>query len=34
MLWTDPSQYPYESGALFLGHKDGLEVGSRLNATL
>lgn len=26
-MWSDPSQYPFEAGRLFLGHKDGQEIG-------
>ena len=26
-MWSDPSQYPFEAGKLFLGHKDGQEIG-------
>lgn len=26
-MWSDPSQYPFEAGNLFLGHKDGKEIG-------
>lgn len=27
MNWSDPKEYPYKSGRLFLGHVDGQEVG-------
>lgn len=27
MLWTNPLQYPYESGRLFLGHAQGQNIG-------
>ena len=26
-MWSDPSQHPFEAGELFLGHKDGQEIG-------
>lgn len=26
-MWSDPSQYPFEAGKLFLGHQDGKEIG-------
>jgi len=27
MHWSDPKEYPYKSGCLFLGHADGQEIG-------
>ena len=26
-MWSDPKQYPFEAGMLFLGHVDGQEIG-------